>query len=91
MGRILAPHGRQQLVAVHPPEAVEHEVGQEQSPVGAGQRLLDSPSVEPHHKPAAELDSRAAGHAAKVRQDRRKVGETTGRDHRSPYNPKGQQ
>jgi hypothetical protein len=56
--RILAVDGGQQLVAVHPPEPVEHEVCEEQPPVGTRQRIFDSAPAQPHYKPAAELDSR---------------------------------
>ena len=47
-------------VAVAPAEPVEHEVGEEQLALGPGQRVLDPLSVQPHEKPAAELDSRLA-------------------------------
>jgi ABC-type ATPase involved in cell division len=58
--RLLAVDGGQQLVAIHPTQPVEHEVGEEQLAFVARQRFLDPPSVESHDEPAAELDSRLA-------------------------------
>ncbi len=58
--RLLAVDGDQHFVAVAPAEPVEHEVGEEQLALGPGQRVLDPLSVQPHEKPAAELDSRLA-------------------------------
>ena len=60
-GRLVAIDRHQQLVAVHPAEPVEHEVCEEQPPVGTGQPVVDSSTAQPHYKPAAELDSRSAG------------------------------
>ena len=56
--RLLAVDGRQQLVAVDATEPVEHEVGEQQAPVGTRQRVLDASPAQVHHEPAAELDSR---------------------------------
>ena len=58
--RLLAVDGDQQLVALDPTEPVEHEVGEEQLALSAGQRILDPPPVQPDHEPAAELDPRLA-------------------------------
>ena len=58
--RLLAVDRVQQLVAADAAKAVEHEVGEEQLPLGPGQRVFDTPPIQPHHEPAAELDSRLA-------------------------------
>ena len=68
--RVLAVDGRQQLVAVHPTEPVEHQVGEQQAPVGTRQRVLDSSLAQVHHEPAAELDSRPAVCAMPPRLER---------------------
>src|SRR4029453_18173039 len=58
---VLAVDGDQQLVAVHATQPVEHDVGEEQPPVGAGQAVLDASAVQAHDEPAAQLDPRRAG------------------------------
>ena len=82
--RLLAVDARQQLVAIDPAEPVEHEVGEEQAPLGARQRVLDPSPVQPHHEPAAELDPRPA---VAPSPQFRKIGERFGkrpvRDHRA--------
>ena len=74
--RVLAVDGRQQLVAVHPTEPVEHEVGEEQPAVGTRQRVLDASPAQLHHEPAAELDSRPA---PAIQPKVRKIGERFGK------------
>jgi hypothetical protein len=90
--RLFAIDGRQELVAVHSTQPVEHEVGEEQPFVGTGQRVLDSPAAQLHDELAAQLDSRLLrpGHCGQGWKDRRKVPETIGCDHRSPTRTKEQ-
>ena len=55
---LLAVHRDQQLVALDTAEPVEHEVGEEQLAQGSRQGILEPLTLQPHHEPAAELDSR---------------------------------
>ena len=83
--RLLAIDRDQRLVAADAAEPVEHEVGEEQLPLGLRPTRFDPPSIQPHDEPAAELDPRLARCviAGKLRKDRRKVRESAEREHRS--------
>ena len=83
---LLAVDGHQQFLAAQPADPVEHEVGEQHTPVDARQGVLNPSLFQPHHEPAAELDLRVAGlrHRRKLRKISERFGKRTAATNKAP-------